>query len=678
MKTKTILTTILAAAALLLLGSVAMAQTAGGTVITNQATATYSDGTNSFTTLSNIVTTTVSDVAGISITPDSGANPSVVAGQTGVIFEFNVANTGNISDNFLFQSLGGSIRTVTTGTTIATITQAVIDVNGSSTIDAGDIDILSNAADVTSAAVASGSSIMVLVEVSVNAGASASDSIQILLGDDASQPVNLSANEVRTVDGTTVNSRQEDIGDITATVQDDALLLLTATVPAGPVALGTNIAYSLSVANNGGRDATGQSFDVDGGPQTGILVSNPIPVGTQLLGAPAPSAPAGYSVVYTTEALGTAPSAATWTSTAPPLGSVTRIGFFSVGGSITSGGGSGPFTFSVVITTADATIPIGEIAEVFAQSFVLTDITDQSGDAVSNVGDLNADFTEGSAPGNVDGDGIVQFTLLIQSGAVLLGPQGNAGAVHTTDNDDFSELNSSAGDGLVPGSVTVVPAILSFTNTVGNTGNSNDTFRISAPTVPAGFTVLVDPDAGGPLGPTTVSGGGFVDVAVSFGSAQDITVSITAPPGIAVQTAHSTVLQAESLNSPGTTNQTVDTLFAGYLQLTKTVTVTNATGVGGPTDPVPGAQLQYDVFFINVATSTAGVGNATLTATSVVITEDGTAAPNNWAATTNHVSASATLGTVGDNAPANTVFTDSVASLAPGASGTFTIVRTIP
>ena len=146
----------------------------------------------------------------------------------------------------------------------------------------------------------------------------------------------------------------------------------------------------------------------------------------------------------------------------------------------------------------------------------------------------------------------------------------------------------------------------------------------------------------------------------------------------AVQTAHSTVLQAESLNSPLTINQTVDTLFAGYLELIKTVTVTNATGVGGPTDPVPGAQLQYDVLFINVATPTAGVGNATLTATSVVITEDGTAAPNNWAATTNHVSASATLGTVGDNAPANTVFTDSVASLAPGASGTFTIVRTIP
>jgi hypothetical protein len=519
---------------------------------------------------------------------------------------------------------------------------------------------------------------MVLVEVSVNAGAFPGDTLQVLLGDDVSQAANLSANEVRTVNGTTVNARQEDTGDITATVQDDALLLLTATVPAGPVALGTSIAYSLSVANNGGRDASGQSFDVDGGPDTGILVSNPIPLGTQLLGTPAPAAPAGYTVVYTTDALTTAPSAATWTSTAPPLASVTRVAFFNSGGSITAGGSSGPFTFSVVITTADATNPIGEIAEVFAQNFVLADITDQSGDAVSNVGDLNADFGEGSSPGNVDGDGIVQFTLLIQSGAVLLGPQGNANAVHTTDNDDFSELSASTGDGLAPGSVTTVPTLLTFTNTVENTGNSDDTFRVTAPTVPAGFIVLVDPDAGGPSGPTAVSGGGFVDVPVAFGSTQDITVSVTALPGISVQTAYSTVLQAESQNSPGTTNQTVDTLFAGYLELIKSVTVTNATGVGGPTDPVPGAQIQYDVVFTNLATSTAGSGNATLSATSVVLTEDGTVAPNNWGATTNHVSASATLGTVGDNAPANTIFTNSVASLAPGASGTFTIVRTIP
>jgi hypothetical protein len=34
--------------------------------------------------------------------------------------------------------------------------------------------------------------------------------------------------------------------------------------------------------------------------------------------------------------------------------------------------------------------------------------------------------------------------------------------------------------------------------------------------------------------------------------------------------------------------------------------------VGGPLDPVPGAEIRYDVAYLNVANTTAGVGNATL------------------------------------------------------------------
>ena len=662
----------------LLFASALYAQsTPGGTVISNRATATYSDGTNNFTAVSNTVTTTVSNVAGISVTPDAGVNPSVVAGQTAVLFQFSVANTGNITDNLLFKATGASVRTVVTGTTTATVTRAVIDVNGSNTIDGGDTDILTNGADVTSAAVAQGAAITVLVEITVGGAATAGDTLQVLLGDNVNQAVNLSANEVRTVNGTTVNGRREDMGDITAAVQDDALLVLTDTVPAGPVALGGTIAYSLSLANNGARTAGGQSFTVDGGPQAGILVSNAIPAGTLLLGAPAPSAPAGYVVVYTTSPLGTAPSAAVWTTIAPPLNTVIRVGFFAAAGTLAASSTAGPFTFSVIITTTNATNPIGTIADAFGTKFVGTGITDQSGDAVANVGDLNGNFTEGAAPGNVDGDGIVQYTLLIQVGSVLLGPSGNPGAVHTTSNNDFTDLSSTAGNGLPPGSTTAAPASLVYTNSLQNTGNANDVFRITAPTVPAGFTVTVDPDGAGPLPPTTVSGGGFVDVAIAYGTTTSVTTTITAPAGTAILQAHSTVLQAESQVSPGTTNRTADNFFAGFVRLLKTATVINGTGVGGPTDPVPGAELRYDVTYTNVATVTAGAGNGTLTAQSLVITEDGAAAPNNWASNTNHIAATATLGTVSDNAPLNTVFTNNVASLAPGASATFTIRRTI-
>src|SRR5258708_28779656 len=75
------------------------AQTPGGTAISNQASATYSDGTNSYSTVSNTVTVTVSNVSGLAITPDPGSNPTVVAGQTAVIYNFTLANTGNFTDH---------------------------------------------------------------------------------------------------------------------------------------------------------------------------------------------------------------------------------------------------------------------------------------------------------------------------------------------------------------------------------------------------------------------------------------------------------------------------------------------------------------------------------------------------------------------------------------------------
>src|SRR5258708_38092239 len=85
-----------------------VAQTPGGTTISNQASATYSDGTNAYSTVSNTVTVTVSNVSGLAITPDAGSNPTVVAGQTGVIYNFTVTNTGNFSDQEHFLSSGAS------------------------------------------------------------------------------------------------------------------------------------------------------------------------------------------------------------------------------------------------------------------------------------------------------------------------------------------------------------------------------------------------------------------------------------------------------------------------------------------------------------------------------------------------------------------------------------------
>src|ERR1700754_2751605 len=69
----------------------ALAQTAADTQIQNQASATYSDGSGgSYSTVSNTVIVTVAKVSGLAITPDAANDPTVVPGQTGVLFSFQV------------------------------------------------------------------------------------------------------------------------------------------------------------------------------------------------------------------------------------------------------------------------------------------------------------------------------------------------------------------------------------------------------------------------------------------------------------------------------------------------------------------------------------------------------------------------------------------------------------
>src|SRR2546429_6625874 len=217
------------------------AQTPGGTTISNQASATYSDGTNSFSTVSNTVTVTVSNVSGLAITPDAGSNPTVVAGQTAVLFNFTVTNTGNFTDKVHF--VAGSAHLA--GTATATITRTFIDLDNSGTINAGDTDITNVAAD--SADIAQNGSIHVLVEVSVAAGATAGQTVQVVLGDAVggspfdNQPSNGSLNEVRTVSAASVNGLREAKGDITVSVENDVRLVLTLNAPPGPVALGGDL-----------------------------------------------------------------------------------------------------------------------------------------------------------------------------------------------------------------------------------------------------------------------------------------------------------------------------------------------------------------------------------------------------------------------------------------------------
>jgi hypothetical protein len=646
-----------------------VAQTPGGTTISNQASATYSDGTNSYSTVSNTVTVTVSNVSGLAITPDAGSNPTVVAGQTGVLYNFTVTNTGNFTDKVHFLASGASVRVVGPGA----VTQAVIDVDNSGTINGGDTAITGAAVD--SADIAQNGSIHVLVEVSINAGANAGQNVQVLLGDASTggpsfdnQAADTSANEVRTVSGASVNGQREARGDISASVVNDAQLQLTLTAPAGPVNLGSDITYSWQVANNGVRDAAGVTLN----GSTQVYIIAPIPARTVLKSGQ--TFPAG--TLYTTDALSTAPLSATWSSTAPaPLSNTTRIAF-PVGASLAAGASSSSINMVVTVNTGiDASIKIDEIGDVFGKNSLANTITDQSGDATPNNGDSNANFNEGYVAGA--GHGVIQQTALSQVGAVLVGPSGAPGATGPTDqNDDYTNKSVNTGiAGVAPGGTTTALGQLVYVNTIQNTGNSADTYTIDAPTVPSGFTVEVSTDGGGSY--TTVSGGGSVSLAIAFGASANINVRITEPSGKTVLTGYDTIIRVTSTITPAAFNKTIDRLYTGFVRLDKALSVANSTGVGGPTDPVPGAVITYTVTYTNVSSSNGDANCVKLTASSLVITEDGLAGSNNWGTYTTNSGTPSDSGSGTVVTVSATKYTDTIASLSPAASAVFTFKRSI-
>jgi hypothetical protein len=639
-----------------------IAQTPGGTTISNQASATYSDGTNSYSTVSNIVTVTVSNVSGITITPDAGTTASVVASQTGVLYNFTVNNTGNFTDAVHFLASGASVRVVGPGT----VTRAVIDVDNSGTINAGDTDIMIAAVD--SANILQNGNIHVLVEVSINAGATAGQSVQVLLGDAAAdnQAADLSTNEVRTVSSSSVNGQREARGDITASVVTDSSLRLRLTAPSGPVNLGSDITYTWELDNTGSQDVTGVTLNA----LTQVYIIAPIPARTVLKSGQ--TFPAG--TLYSTDALSIGPLAATWSSSAPgSLNTVTRLAF-PVGSTLTAGSSSSAINMVVTVNTGiNTSIPIDEIGDAFGRNFSNNIITDQSGDATSSNGDGNANFDEGYVAGA--GHGVIQQTTLTQVGSVFLGPVSAPTAAGPTDqNDDYTNKSTNPGN-IAPGDNTTASAQLVYVNTLLNNGNSNDTFTLDAPVVPAGFTVEISTNGGTSY--TDVSSGGTVSLAIAFGNSANIQVRVTVPSGKVVLTAFSTTIRATSTVTPAASNSTIDRAYTGFIQLTKSASVANATGVGGPTDAVPGAIITYSITYQNISSSNGDPNCVKLAASNLTITEDGLLAPNNWGSNTTNSGTPSDSGSGVVVTVSATKYTDTVASVAPGSSAAFTFKRSI-
>ncbi len=260
-------------------------------------------------------------------------------------------------------------------------------------------------------------------------------------------------------------------------------------------------------------------------------------------------------------------------------------------------------------------------------------------------------------------------------GDVLIGPCGVPGAVGPAGvNDDFTNRSINTGIANVPGGgVTTAAGTIIFRNTIQNTGGGDDTFVISAPVVPAGFTVEISVNNGDSYSTVEPSGVAFP---LAYRAAGVVLVRVNAPAGLRILTGFDVVIRATSSATVTAANETIDRLYTGFIRLDKSAAV--VSGSGNASVAAPGAEIEFAITYSNITTA-AGVGNSLLTAYNLVINENGNATPNNWGQTTDHITgASDTQGGViiGDR-EGSTSLTDIVTTLEPGQSGVFKFKRRV-
>jgi hypothetical protein len=202
---------------------------------------------------------------------------------------------------------------------------------------------------------------------------------------------------------------------------------------------------------------------------------------------------------------------------------------------------------------------------------------------------------------------------------------------------------------------------------------------------------------------TTVAATPLVIANAPIGTNVNYGVEVDLPAGTAQQKGYGVpILAFVDTNNDGvpnateSQNTTIDRVYTGYLKLVKEAQITDATGAiveaftAAPTKKAqPGQSIEYRITYSNISEiAPAGGGSVTLNAANIKVTEDGNAAPNNWAPITTHKVSSATdsnngvitfdAGLSNNSTPAVAVYKDVVAGLlAPQATGTFSFTRVV-
>ncbi|HEY4441743.1 MAG TPA: hypothetical protein VGN14_14885, partial [Candidatus Elarobacter sp.] len=532
--------------------------------------------------------------------------------------------------------------------------------------------------------------------------------------------------------GTSVQTSATSVGQYTDPIVADARMDVQKIATVGGTVAAPTVQYTVR-ANNGGSRAM-VAVNRAGLPAgagitgNGVSLTDKLPSynATQLTLSGTPSwvtQPTGATFIYSTD--GT-----TWTTTSAgavyvgifiPSSAITgSFGASNPGssqGSVTAGQAQAAFTYTINGSTATGGANPSAITNVVDSIYA-----DQSGyiegpaitfQSVQNNAGATAAQT---APAIANTNGTLTGSAQVSSGAspsssaVLNGPSGFPAATgpDSTTNTDYTAVSYTDGGTIlaaVNGSTVSVPAsaaVYTFTNTVQNNGNKDDTFNLTAATgtgltaLPAGWTVTFTSAgqvASGSCAAVT-AGTLITSVCVPSGGSQNYRVLYT-PPGSATTfnayAAYGDAITATSVNDNTKTNITVDEMFVGgYVKLVKSLGVasgqpcaTATTFTPGALNVNPGDCVQYTIAYTNVAPS-GGTNCVTLNATNLVITEDGNASggsgtttyANTWATNSNGLYAapvdtapSQTFAyTPGPGAPGATKFTDTIAALAAGVS----------
>ncbi|MDB5040889.1 MAG: hypothetical protein JWN27_1615 [Candidatus Eremiobacteraeota bacterium] len=678
-------------------GAPAGAATSSGTTITNTATATYTDGTNPYTSQSNTVTTTVQNVPALTIAPPQGTpgnNPVSPAQQ--VTDTFTLTNVGNGPGFFQLTGALGTAEGVTAGN--GTFNNFIVNVPGQptqtlTTVAAVNTYLATGNAGgpftVPQAVGAPTAANQITIGVQYTATNVAVGTITTLMTPTITQPI---AGTAPAVTSSTV------VGQYNDTVTQDARIDVQKLAVVGGTPLVPTITYTVRFNNGGARDA----FPVvRNGLPAGAGITGPgliftdhvpqFPVGTNLTLSGTPSfvtQPAGATFIYSVDGV-------TWTTSA--AGAV-YVGVFVPSAALKSQGGASfgtnPGSSQNSVTAPQAALSFtfvvsGSTASGSANATATTNVANSlygdnagyiEGPAVTpftttntgNPGTSASSTAVANANGNLTGSGFINSAAAPGSFAVLNGPSGFPGAVgQTNNNDDYSAASyvpatfSAAANGSTV-SVPGASAAITFANTISNSSNQFDTYNLTTSTLsanlsgnalPAGWAVTFKSTGQAASGGCSVVAAGTVitSVCVPSGGTQNYQTVMTPPAGATsfnVFTPYGVSVKATSTNdgSGNTNNFTNDEFFVGgFVKMTKTQDVASgqpcATASIYTSNAVvadPGDCVRYTVTYLNVAPS-GGTSNVTLNASTVVITEDGAgsgstnsvAYTNNWAANSN-------------------------------------------